>query len=171
MTVRKRAAEWKIASDRIGVMGFSAGGHLAATGGTHFTTSHIDNPENISLRPDFMILAYPVISFQDSIAHMGSRNNLIGKQASAEKMRLFSNELQVSTATPPAFLIHASDDNSVKADNSIVFYQALLRNRIPCELHIYQQGGHGFGLNNPTTSDQWFDRCIAWMGASGWLKH
>jgi acetyl esterase/lipase len=168
--VRSRAKEWKIAPDRIGVLGFSAGGHLASSAGTHFKLSVIENPGNISLRPDFMVLIYPVISFMEGVGHMGSRNRMLGDNAKEDQVKLFSNELQVTSDTPPAFLVHASDDNSVIPDNSILFYQALLKNKIPCELHIYQRGGHGFGLNNPTTRDQWFDRCMAWLSANNWLK-
>jgi acetyl esterase/lipase len=169
-TVRQRAAEWGVKSDRIGIMGFSAGGHLASTAGTHFKTSVLPGAGNANFRPDFMILVYPVISFQESIGHLGSRDQLIGKQPSPEKIKLYSNELQVTSETPPTFLVHASDDNVVKADNSILFYQALLQNKVRTELHIYQGGGHGFGLNNKTTNDQWFDRLKSWMEANGWMK-
>ncbi len=169
-TVRMRASEWKINSDRIGIMGFSAGGHLASTEGTHFNNAVIDNKENISLRPDFMILIYPVISFQDSIGHMGSRSNLIGKETAKDKIDLYSNELQVTEKTPPTFLVHASDDDGVNPNNSVVFYQALIKHKVPAELHIYQNGGHGFGMNNKTTNDDWMERCKNWLDANGWLK-
>jgi len=169
-TVRMRAREWNINSNRIGIMGFSAGGHLASTEGTHFSKAVIDDKENISLRPDFMILIYPVISFQDSIAHMGSREQLIGKQPAKDKIDLYSNELQVTQKTPPTFLVHASDDDGVNPNNSIVFYQALIKNKVPAELHIYQNGGHGFGMNNKTTNDKWMERCKNWLETNGWLK-
>jgi acetyl esterase/lipase len=168
--VRERAKEWKINPDRIGIMGFSAGGHLASTAGTHFETSVIDNPKKVSLRPDFMMLIYPVISFQDSTGHMGSREQLIGKNPSADKIRLYSNEYQVNKNTPPTFLVHASDDDVVMPENSIVFYQQLIRNHIPAEMHIYQAGGHGYGMNNKTTTDSWVDRAQAWLASNGWLK-
>ena len=119
--VRMRAGEWHLNSSRIGIMGFSAGGHLASTAGTHFNNAVIDNKENTNLRPDFMILIYPVISFQDSIGHMGSRNNLIGKEAAKDKIDFYSNELQVNEKTPPTFLVHASDDDGVNPNNSVVF--------------------------------------------------
>jgi acetyl esterase/lipase len=163
LIVRERAKEWNINPGKVGVMGFSAGGHLASTAGTHFQKAYISNPKNTNLRPDFMILLYPVISSDKQIAHQGSFDNLIGKEASAEQRTLFSNEQQVTPQTPPTFLVHASDDKGVPVDNSIVFYQALLQNQVPAELHIYQNGGHGFGLNNPTTEDQWFDRCLNWL--------
>ncbi|MBK5277368.1 MAG: prolyl oligopeptidase family serine peptidase, partial [Bacteroidia bacterium] len=118
----------------------------------------------------FMILIYPVISFQDNIGHIGSRDQLIGKQPSAEKIIKYSNELQVTAQTPPTFLVHASDDDGVKSANSIVFYQSLLKYKVPAELHIYQKGGHGFGLNNKTTDDLWMERCKNWMKSSGLLN-
>jgi acetyl esterase/lipase len=168
-TVRERASEWSINPDRIGIMGFSAGGHLASTAGTHFETAVIDNPGKTSLRPDFMMLIYPVISFQDSIGHMGSREQLIGKNPSEEKIRLYSNEYQVNKKTPPSFLLHSSDDDVVKVDNSIVFYEQLIHYGVPAELHIYQAGGHGYGMNNKTTKDSWMDRAQSWLASNGWL--
>jgi acetyl esterase/lipase len=165
LTVRKRAAEWNVNLNKIGIMGFSAGGHLASTAGTHFTTNTLNSEGN--LRPDFMILIYPVISFKDNVGHIGSRDQLIGKNPSKEKIDLYSNELQVNAKTPPTFLVHASDDDAVKSENSILFYQALLKNKVPAELHIYQSGGHGFGMNNKATQDQWFDRCANWLKANG----
>jgi acetyl esterase/lipase len=169
--VRMHAAEWNLDSNRIGIMGFSAGGHLASTAGTHFNNAVIDNKENTNLRPDFMILIYPVISFQDSIGHIGSRDNLIGKDATKDKIDFYSNELQVNEKTPSTFLVHASDDDGVNPNNSVVFYQALIANKIPAELHIYQNGGHGFGMNNKTTNDKWMERCKNWMDANRWLKN
>jgi acetyl esterase/lipase len=151
-------------------MGFSAGGHLASTAGTHFNKSFIPNEKNVSLRPDFMILIYPVISFQDSITHMGSRIQLLGRHPTTEQINYFSNELQVTKETPPTFLVHASDDDLVKVENSVVFYQNLIKNKVPAELHVYEKGGHGFGLTNRTTSDSWMERCKNWMIGNGWLK-
>ncbi|MBI1770623.1 MAG: alpha/beta hydrolase [Bacteroidetes bacterium] len=168
--VRQKAVEWNINPNKVGIMGFSAGGHLASTAGTHFKTSVIPNEEKISLRPDFMVLIYPVISFQDSIGHIGSRDALIGQKPSADQINYFSNELQVTAETPPTFLLHASDDDVVKVENSVVFYQYLIKNKVLAEIHIYQKGGHGFGLNNPTTSDQWMERCKNWMTTNGWMK-
>ncbi|QNF33433.1 alpha/beta hydrolase [Adhaeribacter swui] len=164
--VRKRAAEWQVDPQRIGIIGFSAGGHLASTAGTHFQKAVIPNPDNISVRPDFMILVYPVISSQPGVAHTGSFENLLGKNASPEKLKEYSNEQQVTAQTPPTFLVHASDDKVVPPNNSILFYQALQQQNIPAEMHIYPKGGHGFGLKNPTTPDYWFDRCLNWMIAS-----
>lgn len=168
--VRERAKEWNINPDRIGIMGFSAGGHLASTEGTHYTKALIENNNNTSLRPDFMILVYPVISFQDSLGHIGSRDNLLGKDPSQDKKDYYSNEMQVTGNTPPTFLVHASDDNVVKVENSIAFYEALIKHQVPAELHIYQNGGHGFGMHLPKNKDLWLDRCKNWMAANGWLK-
>jgi acetyl esterase/lipase len=161
--VRQRAKEWNIDANKIGIMGFSAGGHLAATASTHFKEIKIKNPQDISLRPDFSVLIYPVISFSDSLTHMGSRNSLLGKKPSPEKIKEYSNELQVNAETPPAFLVHAGDDKSVKPGNSIDYYQALLKNNVTAELHLYQNGGHGFGMNNKTTEDKWMERLKNWL--------
>jgi acetyl esterase/lipase len=168
--VREHAKQWDLNPGRIGIMGFSAGGHLASTAGTHFNKTYIENQRGTSLRPDFMILLYPVISFSDSIGHRGSRDNLLGKNPSPEKTREYSNELQVTPQTPPCFLVHAGNDDGVKVQNSLYFYDALQRNGVPAELHVYPKGGHGFGLNNPTTKDQWMDRLKNWLDANGWLK-
>lgn len=169
--VRQRAAEWGIHPERVGIMGFSAGGHLASTAATHFEKATIGNKDNISLRPDFMVLLYPVISFSDSIGHTGSRNALIGTDAktSASLIHEYSNDLQVTAKTPPAFIVHAEDDKTVPVANSLHFYESLLHNNVPAELHIYPKGGHGFGLHNPTTKDQWPDRLSNWMQSNGWL--
>lgn len=169
-TVRAGAAKWNLNPGHIGIMGFSAGGHLASTEGTHFNNQLIENKENVSLRPDFMILIYPVISFQDSVGHVGSRDQLIGSNPPKDKIEFYSNELQVTGNTPPAFLVHASDDDVVNAQNSVLFYQQLLKHKVFAELHIYQNGGHGFGMNNKTTKDKWMDGCLNWMEANGWLK-
>lgn len=161
--VRDRAAGFDINPVMLGVIGFSAGGHLVSTGITKFAESYIENTSNTSLRPDFAILGYPVISMDSAICHKGSRDNLLGEKASAAKLNLFSSELQVTDQTPPTFLVHASDDKSVPVENSVRFYQALIKNKVNAEIHIYQNGGHGFGLNNSTTSDAWFERATTWM--------
>jgi acetyl esterase/lipase len=167
-TVRDSAARWNIDANRIGLMGFSAGGHLASTAGTNFDKALIDNSTQTSVRPDFMILVYPVISFNDSIGHLGSRNNLLGKAPSKEAIRMFSNELQVNKQTPPTFLTHATDDRVVVVNNSIRFYEALLRNGVAVELHVYAKGGHGYGAT--PTFDEWFGRCLHWMRSNEWIK-
>lgn len=142
-TVRMRAEEWGVDANRVGIMGFSAGGHLASTEGTHYDHVVIDNKENINLRPDFMLLIYPVISFEDSIGHIGSRDQLIGKNPTEEKKREYSNELQVTDKTPPTFLVHASDDDVVNPRNSIVFYLALLQHHIPANCIFTKPAGMG----------------------------
>ena len=169
LLVRSRAKEFNVDPNKIGIAGFSAGGHLASTAGTHYKELLVDNPARVSARPDFMILLYPVISFTDTVGHIGSRNNLIGTSPSESDVRLFSNELQVTSDTPPAFLMHAGDDEVVKVANSIKFYQALQRNKVPAELFIYPKGGHGFGLVNPTSPDRWLDRCLDWMRSNKWI--
>ena len=163
-TVRKQAIAWGLNPSKIGIMGFSAGGHLAATAATHFNL--IADPvmnDSGSVRPDFTILMYAVISFDDSIAHKGSKTNLIGKGPSPELTKLYSNELQVTKNTPPSFLVHAGDDGTVPVENSIRYYQACIKNKVPAEMHLYPKGGHGFGLHNKSTNDKWFDRLINWM--------
>ncbi len=167
--VRMNAAEWNVDVNKVGIMGFSAGGHVASTAATHFQKSYIDNPDKINLRPDFGIFIYPVISFQDSIGHIGSRDQLIGKNPRKTLLDSFSNELQINKQTPPAFLVHASDDHTVPVMNSINFYESLLKNNVSAEMHIYKGGGHGFGLVNPTSKDKWMERCINWMQSMGWI--
>jgi acetyl esterase/lipase len=168
--VRENAAKWNINPSRIGVLGFSAGGHLASTVGTHFKKPLIPNPNNTSLRPDFMILVYPVISFTKAIGHQGSKDQLIGKNASAEKIKEYSNEMQVTEQTPPTLLFQASDDDVVSPMNSIEFYLALIKNKVPAEMHMYQSGGHGFGLYIKNSKELWMKRCKNWMLLNGWIK-
>ena len=166
--LRIRAAEWGINPAKVGIMGFSAGGHLASTAGTHFDKAVIDNKNNISLRPDFMLLLYPVITFGD-MAHKGSMNNLLGLNPSLALVNLYSNEKQVTATTPITFLVQAEDDKTVPVQNSLMFYDALLKNNVKAEMHIYQEGGHGFGLNNAKSSEHWFDWCKSWMNENGLL--
>lgn len=165
--VRERAEEWKIDPRKVGIMGFSAGGHLAATAGTHFDRPVIGNKTGINLRPDFMLLVNPVISFTDSIGHAGSRSNLLGPSPAPAQVRWFSNELQVTAQTPPAFLVHAGDDTVVGEKNSLLFYLALRAHKIPGSLHIYQKGEHGFLKD--LEFGEWFGRCLFWMQQAGWM--
>lgn len=167
-TVRQHAEEWKLNPAKIGIMGFSAGGHLASTAGTHFNKSYITNDENISLRPDFMILIYPVISMKEGLTHGGSRTNLLGKTPSEEQIALFSNELQVNANTPPTWITHTGDDTVVPVENSILFYKELIRNKVPAEMHLYPAGNHGFVLKLPT--DEWMQPLFDWMQKSGITK-
>lgn len=166
-TVRERAKEWKIDPAKIGIIGFSAGGHLAATAGTHYDSTFISNPEKTSLRPDFMILVYPVISLLDKIGHKGSSSNLLGASPTPEKVRYFSNELQVKKTTPPTYLTHAGDDTVVPVSNSIKFYEALNASGVAADMHIYSKGEHGY----PKTPElnEWFGRCLLWMKVNQFL--
>ncbi|WP_285056668.1 alpha/beta hydrolase [Pedobacter ginsengisoli] len=166
--IRSKAGEWGIDPKRIGVIGYSAGGHLASTLGTHFNKSYIPNPENISLRPDFMILVYPVISMGDSLTHMGSRISLLGMEPSKEKETLFSNELQVTKDTPPTYLTHAGDDALVDVNNSIVFYQALQKKGVDAELHLFPKGNHGF--TQRLAVNEWLDPMLLWLGKEGFYN-
>ena len=138
---------------------------------TFYKIAVIENKSNIDLRPDFADLDISCNQFyNDSIANIGSRDNLIGKNPSAEKIKEYSNEMQVTEKTPPSFLVHAADDDVVNVENSIHFFEALQRNHVLSEIHIYPKGGHGFGMNNHTTKDQWMERLKNWMDANGWLK-
>lgn len=171
--VRTRADEWKVKPERIGILGFSAGGHLASTAATHFeqpvaTGDKADAVDAVSCRPDFQVLIYPVISMDLAITHRGSRENLLGKEPSEELVRLLSNELQITEKTPPAFLVHADDDKAVVSENSIRYYIGLRKANVQAELHIYLKGGHGFGIR-PTAGPaaQWTDLCARWLSQSG----
>ncbi len=147
--VRFNANKWNIDPHKIGVMGFSAGGHLASTLGTHFdygNSTSEDSIEKISCRPDFMILMYPVITFNDSCRHQGSMDNLLGKNPDKALVLFYSNELQVKEDTPPTFIVHAIDDSVVPVENSLLFYKALRSKKVPVEMHILSEGEHGFGL-------------------------
>lgn len=170
--VRSHAAEFKISPDRIGVWGFSAGGHLASTLGTHYDAGNPSSPdpiEHVSSRPDFMILAYPVIDPLGG-ASKGSFENLLGKDADPALVRELSNDLHVNAQTPPTFLMAASDDTAVSPECSLNFYSALLKAGVPAELHMYESGGHGFGLGswNPRVSS-WSQRLAEWLRDRGLL--
>lgn len=164
---RYHAEEWNIAKDKIGILGFSAGGHLASTAGTHFDlgkSSAADSVESMSSRPDFMILLYPVITFTHSSMHRGSRDALIGENPDSTLIECYSNELQVKRDTPPTFIVHVGDDRLVPIENSLLFYQSLKDNNIPTEMHIYSEGGHGFSLAiGKGHLETWTDRCIDWL--------
>jgi len=173
-TVRSRAKDWGVDPARIGILGFSAGGHLASTVGTKFDEGNPDATDPIdraSCRPDFMVLVYPVISFTTKYAHAGSRANLLGKNPAPELVEGLSSEKQVTAKTPPTFLIHGGADTGVPPENSVLFYMALREAKVPAELHLYEKGGHGFGLapGDPVLST-WPARCIEWMRARGIIK-
>lgn len=161
--VRERASEWGIAENQIGIAGSSAGGHLAATLSTHYQNAVIANPHHTSLRPDFSLLLYPVISMRAQLTHGGSKKNLLGDSPAAADVALFSNELQVTEDTPPAFLVHAEDDTAVPIANSEAYVAALNKHGVDAKLLTYPKGGHGFGLNNKTTTDKWFNHFITWL--------
>jgi acetyl esterase/lipase len=167
--LRRRANEWGIEPTRVGVVGFSAGGHLAASASTQFDRPVLAEHAESNLRPDFSILIYPVISMSDELAHTGSREQLLGSSPSAALIERYSAERAVTNKTPPALLIHAADDATVVVGNSIRYFEALNARRIPAQLFVYPRGGHGFGLNNPTTSDRWIDRARQWMMSEGWI--
>lgn len=157
--LRENAENYGLDKNKIGVMGFSAGGHLASTAATHFEKSYIPNSENTNLRPDFQVLVYPVISMQDALTHSGSRDALIGKNPSQEDKGLFSNELQVKANTPIAWLTHAADDKVVDVDNSISYFETLRKNKVEVEMHIFPKGDHGFIFRHKGWTDPLFD----WM--------
>ncbi|MGA9639247.1 alpha/beta hydrolase [Flavobacterium sp.] len=160
--IRENTAIHDIDPTKLGIMGFSAGGHLASTAGTHFNQVVIENLNKTNLRPDFMVLVYPVISFGE-FQHKGTRMHLIGDKPSDAMIQLYSNELQVTKETPMTFLVHAADDKAVPFQNSINFFLKLKEQGIKSEMHIYQEGGHGFGLNNKTTKESWFDAMMNWL--------
>lgn len=160
--VKENAAKWKLDTSRVGIMGFSAGGHLASTAATHFDEL-IPNPQKINLIPSFLILAYPVISFEDSLTHLISRSRLLGSSVSPETIKFYSNDQQVSARTPKTFIVHAMDDKGVKIENSLYFIAALKRNKVPVEVFIYARGGHGFGILNKTSPVNWIDECLLWI--------
>ena len=157
--VREQAKKYGIDKNKIGVLGFSAGGHLAASASTHYKT-HLTAYKKV--RPDFSVLIYPVISFTDSIGHKGSRDALLGKQPSQEAIKAWSNEFQVNAKTPPAFLAHAKDD-WVNYKNSVMYADALKSHKVKVELVLYPDGGHGFGMINPKASKQWPDQLLLWL--------
>lgn len=165
-TVRDNAVKWGIDPAKIGIIGFSAGGHLASTVATHFDRPLPGNTSNTSLRPDFQVLVYPVISMQDGLTHSDSRKNLLGTNSSAELKNTFSNELQVTKETPPAYITHASDDKLVVVQNSIRYYEAILQKGVPVEMHLYQKGGHGFIFRQK----EWVEPLFQWMRNNNWIK-
>lgn len=167
--VRSNAAKWNIDPNKIGTIGFSAGGHLASTLATHFNDNVYESKLNSSARPDFSILIYPVISMDSNITHKGSQTNLLGKEPSQILIDNFSNDKKITSQTPPTFLVHASDDSAVLPENSINYYLALKKNNVSAELHIYEKGGHGFGLGVQDTSQFWINDCKEWLKANHYI--
>jgi acetyl esterase/lipase len=171
--VRANADRWAIDRDKIGIIGFSAGGHLASTLGTHFDAGNAeskDPTERVSSRPDLMILIYPVITMGE-FTHSGSKLNLLGEKPSADLIAKYSNELNVNTETPPTFLVHTMTDTAVPVENSLMFVQALRKAKVPVEFHLYEKGPHGFGLapNDPVLAT-WPARCADWLALHGFTK-
>nr|WP_294780416.1 alpha/beta hydrolase [uncultured Flavobacterium sp.] len=166
--VRQNASKWNIDPKKIGILGFSAGGHLAATASTHYDDKVYESVYKVSARPDFSLLMYPVISMENDITHKGSQTSLLGNNPSQDLINSFSNEKKVTAQTPPAFLIHATDDTVVIPENSINYYLALKKNGVTAELHLYEKGGHGFGLGVNDTSKFWTRDCIEWLKANGY---
>ena len=172
-TVRANAADWGIDAGRLGIWGFSAGGHLVSTAGTHFDAGDPQAADAIarqSCRPDFLILSYPVITLAPPFTHIGSRYNLLGEHADEALVASLCNDTQVTAQTPPTFLFHTTDDGAVPVENSLLFFQALRTAGVPAEMHIYEHGPHGVGLilNDPILGT-WSEHLSAWMGAHGWL--
>jgi acetyl esterase/lipase len=172
--VRTRAAEWHIAPDKIGVMGFSAGGHLASSASTHFDNGDpgaADPIDRAGSRPDFAVLCYPVISFVEPFTHQGSKTNLLGENPDAALARSLSSETQVTAATPPTFLFHTNADATVPVENSVAYFQALRKAGVPAELHIFKEGRHGVGLamQDPALAE-WSRLLANWMRLSGLVK-
>lgn len=161
--VRQNSKEWNLDADKIGIMGFSAGGHLAASLSTRYDEQLLSTKGSISAKPDFSILIYPVISMKDKITHKNSRKNLLGTEVKQEVLDKYSNEIQVDENSPKAFLVHASDDRSVAVENSIVYYSALNKNKVSVEMHIYEKGGHGFGMGTTKNNNFWPIPCENWL--------
>jgi len=175
--VRFHAKEWKVDPKRVGIIGSSAGGHLASTVMTHFDAGNpgdADPVEHESCRPDFAVLVYPVITMEAGLAHKGSRDNLLGKNPSPELVALLSNELHVTKDTPPCFIFHGYEDTTVPVENSLNFAAAMRRAGVPCELHVYEKGKHGIGLGSPSYTPErfhpWVRDCELWLKARGYAK-
>lgn len=169
--VRRNAKKWNLDIEKVGVIGFSAGGHLASTLSTHYNDTVYAVSDAISAKPNFSILIYPVISMTNEITHKGSQQNLLGKQSSDILIEKYSNELLVNSETPPTFLIHATDDNVVPVENSINYYLALKNSNVQSEMHLFQNGGHGFGLGVKLTSDSWPVLCKNWLIENGFKTY
>jgi acetyl esterase/lipase len=173
--MRSKAGEWKIEKDKIGLIGFSAGGHLASTAGTHFDDGDKDAKDpvdRVGCRPDFLMLAYPVITMEAGITHGGSRKNLLGDAPDAKLVENLSNEKQVTAKTPPVFIFQTNEDTTVVPENAVRFYLACKKVNVPAELHLYEKGKHGVGMNpkTGTATDRWGERLAEWLKTRGVVK-
>ncbi|MRX69430.1 Acetyl esterase/lipase [Flavobacterium resistens] len=166
--VRRNAIKWKLNPGKIGIMGFSAGGHLASTLSTHYNDKVYTSSDTTSAKPNFSILIYPVISMQEGVTHQGSKDNLLGKNAGSELADKYSNEKQITAESPKTFLVHATDDKAVPVENSINYYLALKKEKILAEMHLYENGGHGFGLGVKGTNANWPKDCEKWLTANNY---
>jgi acetyl esterase/lipase len=170
-TVRAKANQWGVDPHRVGIIGFSAGGHLASTAATMFDAGQPDAADAVDRqgsRPDFAVLVYPVITLVGDAAHRGSRNNLLGAEADDDLAEKWSTDRRVTDKTPPTFLVHASDDDGVPVKNSLLFYEALVAHRVPAELHVYEMGGHGFGMfRGERPVDGWPEQLSPWLKQHG----
>lgn len=168
--IRRHAKKWNLDPNKIGVLGYSAGGHLAASLSTKYDEVVYDIVDDTSAKPNFSILVYPVISMKDDITHKGSRNKLLGESASTELIEQFSTENLINADTPPTFLVHALDDKGVVAENSINYFLKLRQHQVISEMHLYQSGGHGFGLGKDGTSQFWTEQCENWLRQNQFLN-
>jgi acetyl esterase/lipase len=167
---RRRSGEWGIDAHKIGVMGFSAGGHLAATASTLYNEKVYSVSDTVSARPDFSVLVYPVISFRDSVTHTWSRFRLLGDSLSENQIRRFSTDERVNKTTPPALLIHSIDDHGVPVENTLRYFNALRALGVSCEMHLFESGGHGYGFERGKGSENhWPDLLLHWVQMHGWL--
>lgn len=168
--IRRNATKWGLNTKKVGVIGFSAGGHLASTLSTHYNDEVYKVKDSISARPDFSILIYPVISMDEKITHKGSKDRLLGSSPSEALIEKYSNEKQIDSLTPPTFMVHAIDDKSVPVENSINYFLALKKNSVPSEIHLYQNGKHGFGLGREgTTSKYWTKQGEEWLQFNNYI--
>ncbi|MFI2743513.1 alpha/beta hydrolase [Zhouia sp. PK063] len=168
--VKNHAEKYKVNPNKLGIIGFSAGGHLVTTVATHFNQTALKNTQGKNLRPDFVVAVYPVISFENTLTHEESRMRLIGPDITSENIYRFSNDKHITHETPPTFLVAALDDDVVKVQNSLYYEAALRQHRVPVNMFLYAKGGHGFGIYNKTANVQWTPSCVKWILSEQWKK-